>query len=277
MKTYYALMLFFFLGFPSKAQFINDGGNIDQQTYNFGFSLALNYGSFQVVKRDDYHSAFTYYDVNDNAEEVESLAAIRSIGKPGFSLGLLANLKLNRNFDLRFTPNIIFVDRDVEFVYWRPDEGSSHPGGELPADASVLTMKPAGPDREDRRLNVRFTNLQYPLVLKFKSNRQGNVRAYVIGGAKYCMDVTSRKKYDEAMENAGKFPADVENPLFIDRGYFAWEAGIGLDLYYEFFKCSPELKISRSFGNVLNKDDNLYSRPLAGLFAELIQFTVHFE
>src|SRR5690606_23024266 len=94
MKTYYALMLFFFLGFPSKAQFINDGGNIDQQTYNFGFSLALNYGSFQVVKRDDYHSAFTYYDVNDNAEEVESLAAIRSIGKPGFSLGLLANLIL---------------------------------------------------------------------------------------------------------------------------------------------------------------------------------------
>lgn len=272
MKKYYLLLVILLLGLSTTAQFINDGGNIDQQTYNFGFSLALNYGSFNVVKRADYQSAFTYYDVNDNAEQVESLAAIRSIGKPGFSLGLLANLKLHRNFDLRFTPNIIFVDRDIEYVYWRPET----PDDASP-NASAIVMKPAGPDHDDRQLNVRFTNLQYPLLLKFKSNRQGNVRAYVIGGAKYCMDVTSRKKYDEARVNANKFPADAENSLFVNRGYFAWEAGIGLDLYYEYFKCSPELKLSRSFGNVLNQDHNLYSRPLAGLFAELIQFTVHFE
>ncbi|QEC50992.1 putative protein-translocating porin PorT [Anseongella ginsenosidimutans] len=268
MKKCCVLVLSIFLWLPCVAQFINDGGNIDQQPYNFGFSLALNYGSFNVIKRSDYMEEFQYTNVNEETTTVPPLAAIKSIGKPGFSLGLLANLNLHRNFDLRFTPNIIFVDRDIEYIYQREEAGGQPGNNEPPADVLVP---------EDRRLNIRFTNLQYPLLLKFKSNRQGNVRAYVIGGAKFCMDVTSRKKYDEAMSNADEFPADAENSLFIDRNYFAWEAGIGMDLYYEFFKCSPELKISRSFGNVLNNDDNLYSRPLAGLFAELVQFTIHFE
>lgn len=270
MKRYCLLICFGCFWHSALSQFINDGGNIDQQPYNFGFSLAVNYGSFNVIKGGHYQDQFVYTDVNDQNTTVAPLAAVRAIGKPGFSLGLLANLKLTRNFDLRFTPNIIFVDRDIEYIYQRPvDPGGADPGnGDQP---EVL------PVPEDRQLNIRFTNLQYPFLLKFKSNRQGNVRAYVIGGVKFCMDVTSRKKYDEAMANADEFPADVENPLFIDRNYFAWEAGIGLDLYYEFFKCSPEIKLSRSFGNVLNNDDNLYSRPLAGLFAELVQFTVHFE
>src|SRR3546814_20216450 len=104
---------------------------------------------------------------------------------------------------------------------------------------------------EDQRLNIRFTNMQFPLLLKFKSNRQGNIRAYVIGGAKFCMDVTSREKYDESIQNANKFLAAPDNSLFMDRNYFAWEAGIALDLYYEIFQCSPELKVSRFLNNFL--------------------------
>ena len=269
MKKCAILVLVVFLWLPSRAQFINDGGNIDKEPYNFGFSLALNYGSFNVIKRGNYQQEFQYTNVNEEISTVPPLAAIKSIGKPGFSLGLLANLKLQRNFDLRFTPNIIFVDRDIEYIYQQNEPGAEPPVGNEPPDVI--------PAFENKRLNIRFTNLQFPMLLKFKSNRQGNVRAYVIGGAKFCMDVTSRKKYEESMVNADKFPADTDNSLFIDRNYFAWEAGIGMDLYYEFFKCSPELKISRSFGNVLNNDDNMYSRPLAGLFAELVQFTVHFE
>lgn len=261
MKKLYGLALCVFAFLPSSAQYLNDGGGIDLEPYNFGFSLALNYGSFNVIKRAGYKDQYPpYEDVNGTPSTVPPYAAIRSVGKPGFSLGLLANLKLHRNFDLRFTPNILFVDRDIEYVY-RTTDGAGN-GESLP---------------ENKTVNIRFTNLQYPLLLKFKSNRQGNVRAYIIGGAKYSMDVTSRKKYNEALLNAEKFPADEENTLFIDRGYFSWEAGIGVDLYYEFFKCSPELKISRSFGNVLHNDENLYSHPLAGLFAELVQFTVHFE
>src|SRR3546814_5975190 len=99
---------------------------MDRERYNFGFSLALNYGSFDVVKRGNYQDAFEYEDINGNLETVESLAAIRSIGKPGFSLGLLANLNLHRNFDLRFTPNIIFVDRDVELDRKSTRMNSSH-------------------------------------------------------------------------------------------------------------------------------------------------------
>src|SRR3546814_282727 len=159
MKAFGSLFLSLLLWMPLRAQFINDGGNIDRERYNFGFSLALNYGSFDVVKRGNYQDAFEYEDINGNLETVESLAAIRSIGKPGFSLGLLANLNLHRNFDLRFTPNIIFVDRDVEFKYWQP-------GGDTDNTEAVM---------EDQRLNIRFTNMQFPLLLKFKSNRQGNI------------------------------------------------------------------------------------------------------
>lgn len=271
MKKIYGLLLLAAGALPASAQYINNAGGIDQEWYNFGFSLALNYGSFNVIKRADYQEVYEpLADVNGDEETVAPFGTIRSIGKPGFSLGLLANLKLNRHFDLRFTPNIIFVDRDIEYVYREEVSPGASAEPDLPGSEPL-------PVPETARLNIRFTNMQYPLLLKFKSKRQGNVRAYVIGGAKYSMDVTSRKKYNEAKENARKFPADPENPLFVDRGYFAWEAGIGVDLYYEFFKCSPELKISRSFNSVLYRDENLYSRPLAGLFTELVQFTVHFE
>src|SRR3546814_3865768 len=82
MKAFGSLFLSLLLWMPLRAQFINDGGNIDRERYNFGFSLALNYGSFDVVKRGNYQDAFEYEDINGNLETVESLAAIRSIGKP---------------------------------------------------------------------------------------------------------------------------------------------------------------------------------------------------
>lgn len=245
----------------AEAQFLNNADGIDKEWYNFGFLLSINIHSFDVVKEANYTADFSreYENESGYIADVPPLAAVRPVPKPGFNLGLLANLKLHANFDLRFTPNIVFTDSDMEYVY---QDGS-----------------------QPEMVNTRITNIQLPMLLKFKSNRQKNIRVFLTGGVKYIADVTSRKRYDQALEVATQDPGvpvdawenSAVGPVFLDRNIWAWEAGVGVDLYFEFFKCSPELKFSRSFNNVLLQTGNRYSRPLAGLFAEMVQFTIHFE
>jgi hypothetical protein len=59
-----------------------------------------------------------------------------------------------------------------------------------------------------------------------------------------------------------------------------YEAGIGFDLYFEFFKMSPEIKFSQTRRSVLLDSDRLvnpYVAPIDKLFIRNIQFSLFFE
>ena len=88
------------------------------------------------------------------------------------------------------------------------------------------------------------------------------------------MDIISKKKTNDiALSPEAKYLKNLKNTVW-------YEAGLGLDLYFEFFKLSPEIKFSQSRKSVLKDSDRLenpYTAPINKLFAKNIQFSLFFE
>jgi len=123
------------------------------------------------------------------------------------------------------------------------------------------------------RKTVQSATLDLPLGFKLKSDRRRNFRAYVLGGLKYSIDIISKKKLND--DNFG----DLDKLVKTNRNILWYEAGIGFDFYFEFFKLSPEIKWSQSVKNVLANaaTPNAYNTPLEKLFLRNFQFSLYFE
>jgi len=106
------------------------------------------------------------------------------------------------------------------------------------------------------------------------ADRRKNFRAYVLGGAKYSIDIVSKKKTDDiALSPEAKYLKSLKNTVW-------YEAGVGFDLYFEFFKLSPEIKFSQTRKSVLKDSDRLenpFTAPINKLFYRNIQFSLFFE
>ncbi|MDB5021735.1 MAG: porin [Pedobacter sp.] len=153
--------------------------------------------------------------------------------------------------DLRLTPTLVFSDRQLQYVYANNQNDSVN---------NNITQK------------IQSTMVDFPLSLKIKSNRRKNYRAYLVGGLKYSMDITSDKK----TSNEGKSAIDmvIQNR----KNFVSYEAGLGLDLYFEYFKMSPELKYSASFQDILKPEaNNPFSQSLDRLMLRHVTFSLFFE
>lgn len=231
-------------GLGVKAQ-ENWGGGIDDDPLHFGFTFQYISSEYKIIKNENWRYPFN--DPNSGEELKPSLSSISSPTSPGFGLGFVSNLRLGKNADLRFTPALVFSDRFLDYKYEDPEQF--------------------------KQQKVQSTLMDFPLGIKLKSDRRKNFRAYLLGGAKYSIDIVSKKKTNDA-DNIliEKFVKNTKNILW-------YEAGIGFDLYFEFFKLSPELKLSNSFRSVLRPEAELhpYSAPLDKLFLRNLQFSLYFE
>ena len=95
----------------------------------------------------------------------------------------------------------------------------------------------------------------------------------MMGGVKYTSDISSKKKSDNN---------NVTDPLekFVNnrRNFFSYEAGLGMDLYFEYFKMSPEIKLSYSFDSVKkNEVLHVFSNPIDKLMLRHVTFSLFFE
>lgn len=223
----------------------NYGGGVDLERINFGFHFKYISSEFKIQRVSNWRGPFP--DVV-NPLINSPLMSVSSTPTQGFGLGFVSDLKLGTNANLRFTPGMIFSDAVVDYEF---------------EDTNFSTQR-----------IVQGTMIDLPLGLKLKSNRRRNFRAYVIGGAKYSMDIISKKKRDDSNLIAeAKFLKNTKNNLW-------YEAGIGFDLYFEFFKMSPEIKFSQTRKSVLLDSDRLenpYVGPIDKLFIRNIQISLFFE
>jgi hypothetical protein len=222
----------------------NWGGGVDEQRIHFGFTFQYVSSEFKVFRQPDWRGPFP--GVGDETTPTNSLTRITSKGTPGFGIGFVVNNRLNRNMDLRLTPTLVFSDRQLQYVY--SGEGNN------------VTQK------------IQSTLVDFPLGLKIKSDRRKNYRAYLIGGLKYSMDITSEKK----TSNEGKSSMDmvIQNR----KNFVSYEAGMGLDFYFEYFKMSPEIKYSASLNDLLKPEvNNPYSQSLDKLMLRHVTFSLFFE
>ncbi|HJP64582.1 MAG TPA: hypothetical protein VJ844_14140, partial [Mucilaginibacter sp.] len=145
--------------------------------------------------------------------------------------------------EVRTTPSLVFADRTLKYTY---------------ADPSQDVTKP-----------VQSTSIDFPVSFKLKSERIQDFRAYMLAGIKYTMAIGSKKNNPDV----DPLDAIVRNKS----GFGSYEVGLGCDIYFEYFKLSPEIKISNSFGNVLLPEDHPFATPISKLSLHTVTFSLIFE
>jgi hypothetical protein len=172
---------------------------------------------------------------------LDTLKTVSQTSFPGICLGAISNLHLGNNWDLRLMfPVISFVQRNINYQF----------------------------EQGKREAQVESAYCDMSVLVKFKSDRRKNVRTYVIAGLKASYDLASTVNQDRSLNKP------VVSLLPFTTGY---EAGFGLDVYFEFFKFSPEIKFSNTFGSALHHDGYIYTESLNGIAPQLIQISLHFE
>ncbi|MBC8112182.1 MAG: PorT family protein, partial [Verrucomicrobia bacterium] len=77
---------------------------------------------------------------------------------------------------------------------------------------------------------------------------------------------------------ARKNQVSTEGALTTENIDFSVEYGFGFDLYYAFFKLSPELRFSHGVSNLLIADSgNIYNRNLSRLTTHNVSFILYFD
>ena len=187
-----------------------------------------------------------YIDFNiDQVEDLQNipgLYGIESKSQPGFTLLLISDLRLSNHLNLRFTPGISYTQRDMHFRLYDPVTGYY-----------------------ERSKTVESTFIEFPFYLKFKSVRLGNGRSYVFGGAKYMIDMASQEKVDDP-------------DLFrVKRHDFSYEVGWGVDIYFEYFKFSPQIKATFGVNDVLVTDGTIFTEGIEALSTRAFMVSFCFE
>lgn len=208
---------------------------LDDRVWHYGFLVGFN---IQDLKLANNGTAY----VNQNGG-VEYWYADVPEYTPGFSVGVLGELKANDWLSLRIIPTMHFGDKKVVFKEQRSGKFTEQ--------------------------YVKSTYLSVPLDLKISAARFNNYRPYVVTGLAPTVDLTVKK---------GK-------ELLVKRTDVMFEIGMGLDLYYPYFKMIPELKFCFGLNNILDtdrrdlKDASLlkYSDALDKAQNSMIVLTLYFE
>ncbi len=208
----------------------------DYRPYHFGFLLGLNEMDFALKPVENLYNLHM-----SNGQNFDTLHSVLPKPEYGFNIGIVSNLKLGSQLDLRFIPTLSFGDRNITY------EGVNQ-------DGSIIK----------RNQKIESTFLDFPLHFKYKSVRMTNTRVYVLGGIKYSHDLAS------ADEN--------EDPVVrISKNDFYYELGVGFDYYFYYFKFSTELKASFGVIDMLKEENTVYTNSIDRLNSQIIQLSFLFE
>ncbi len=187
------------------------------------------------------NSAKLKFTTKDNIFPSDTLQNIQSLNYPGFGLGGLVNFRLAESWDLKTMVNIQFARRDMNY-YFKQDN-----------------LKTA---------EMESTYIEIPLSLEYKGVRHKNVRLYVLGGITYRFDFTSDVDTDRS---------DTKPIVAMYPNTFSYDIGAGLDIYFPYFKFSPEIKLSNGLGNQLVPDGFIFANSLERVSPKLLQFSLIFQ
>lgn len=233
------------------------GGGGDVKDLSFGFTFQYVSTDFKIKKKANWRDAFI--DAQTNTKVTDTLSSIASKPSQGFGIGFITRYRLTDHLEVRATPTLVFADRLLEYTYAtkQSQPSSSSSSSNIGAD-NVIEKQ------------VQTTMAEFPLSMKLKSDRLGNFRGYLLGGLKYSYLIASKKNNDANADPIDKLVKNVN-------GFASYEAGVGCDIYFEYFKLSPEIKISNSFGNVLVPENHPFARPIDKLFLHTLMISLYFE
>ena len=178
--------------------------NWDKQDMFWGYYLGIN--------KKDYKISY----INENT-------FITSEASAGFNVGLIGDLRLHKNINLRLEPGL---SSNTKQLHFRNNSLNSP---------------------QDSIRDVNATYLRIPLLLEFSTDRLYNFRPYVVGGLSYDYNFSSNQDNPDDNSN-GEFRMKKNN--------FTYEIGIGVDLYLPYFIFSPSIRGVFAINNELVKDND---------------------
>ena len=211
---------------------------VDDRPFHFGFSIGINMMNFSVKESG----------MEVGTDSVVYHAGVRGL-KPGLSVGLITDLRLNRYWNLRCTPTLHFGERTMSYKHYDGAKG----------------------DPIDLKTSIVSLPLTLPVYVKYSAERHKNYRPYVIAGGGMYYDLGRDKEKDLLLK-----PID-----------FFVEAGLGCDIYLPFFKFCPEIKYAIGFNDVLtpsssrnelvHPEQKKFTDAISRLRSQMITLTFNFE
>jgi hypothetical protein len=208
----------------------------DDRTIHFGFMLGVNSSNFKSYPVTDAYAKY-------------GLKSLENASQPGGQVGIVSTLKLwTPIVRLRFVPTLSFQERVLKYYFEDPD----------PAATKDIY-------NEER---VNSTNLDFPLMLQFRTLRLNNFASYVLVGGQYSYDLQSVEKSSQNyLDPFIKIKADD----------FQGQVGAGVEFFAAYFKFGFEVKYSQAFSNSLIQDNTSSSRPIDALYNRVWWISLIFE
>ncbi len=158
-----------------------------------------------------YFLGFSNYDFNfDYNQDLRDIYVKTS---PGFNVGLIGNLRINKYLDIRLEPGLFITTRELHY--------------------SQTYFDGVGFSESDLVREVKSTYIHMPLLLKISTKRINNFKPFIVGGFSTALNLSSNENNPDDNSN-GQFRT-TKNSLF-------YELGFGIDFYLYNFKFTPTIR-----------------------------------
>jgi hypothetical protein len=193
----------------------------DENFISYGFFLAGHSNSWRMK----YSEAF----LDPSNSDLANIQSIIPVFSGGFSLGFLVTFRLHDQLNLLVTPKVGFYEFRTDVNYFTAVPGSGNSGNEFVFQTDTYINE--------------ATMVEFPVIFKYKAQRFNNTRMFFTGGG----SAMFRTKDQEE--------ANIEDLVTSGRD-FTVDFGLGFDLYFKFFKFSPEVRFSHGLLNVYRPDES---------------------
>ena len=218
---------------------------IDLRPMHFGIHVGLNMQDIELQNVGP-----QTVTLEDGTVMEQTIVTDADKWNAGFSVGVLADLRLSNHLNLRVTPTMHFGAKHLTFH-------------------NLSDLDQEGFPHEETQ-DLKNTYISFPVDLKFSAQRWNNYRPYVIAGVNPMINLTGKDQDYIRLKRMDTF----------------LEIGLGCDLYLPFFKLIPELKFCYSLTDALDHNHanelmDVNKRIYANAFnkgqSKMIVLTLYFE
>ena len=218
---------------------------IDLRPMHFGILVGMN---LQDIEFDNVGPQTI--TLEDGTTQETTILCDADKWNAGFSVGVLADLRLSQHLNLRFAPSMHFGAKHLMFRNLTETDSEGRP--------------------LEATQDMKNTYIALPIDLKFSAQRWNNYRPYITAGVSPMINLTSKNQEYIQLKSSDFFV----------------EVGLGVDLYLPFFKLIPELKFCYSLRDALDHDhagelqdvnQRKYTNAVSRGASKMIVLTLYFE
>ena len=218
---------------------------IDLRPMHFGIHVGLNMQDIELQNVGP-----QTVTLEDGTVMEQTIVTDADKWNAGFSVGVLADLRLSNHLNLRVTPTMHFGAKHLTFH-------------------NLSDLDQEGFPHEETQ-DMKNTYISFPIDLKFSAQRWNNYRPYVIAGVNPMINLTGKDQDYIRLKRMDTF----------------LEIGLGCDLYLPFFKLIPELKFCYSLTDALDHNHanelmdvnkRIYANAVNKGQSKMIVLTLYFE